>query len=633
MKLLCLIPTILLSQLSFFSLNTPVREADKTFDGRAYDKNLPMDFTDSSEEEVKLYYNYDEMVQKSGEELKVYLHDKIQEDNYFISYGSGTTYASGGVGCWYKITDRNWELSKEIDPNTYLFDSESPADYRLVNMYYSSEANYNIEKATNNGINSFKTDETLTKIDYENKIKPKPVSGDGKSTGVIRIDKEHVWAKNHGFKVVGENGDVFAKGAPTDLHHLVAADGNTNSAGHNDNFYGQVKDKNTAKTIYCYYADGTSDISGYLGEDQNGEKVFEPTDEWKGDIARCLFYMATRYGVSLPGGNTQAEPYLSFCNPEDKKEDDNTTFIGYHHNLETYLKWNKLDPVSKYEFHRNNLIYKNVQKNRNPFIDYPSLADKVFGSNTETAIEYVKPVDDNPYHKNGDFTNFKENLNLHVSSPYTFDISIDGIQDLNITYDANYLRKDNDNITFTPIKEGETEVTYKFMDDEGESHTYTSHINIKSSISIISLKTDSGVFSNMELVNNQTYEFDIALRGELFENERVEIVSSDPSIISVDGRNVTAHKEGECKLSIILKGDNDIVLHTIECKVTLSEELMRQRRLYLLIIVICAILLAAVFLTFYLIYKKANKKDSRVYTSKVYHKKKGGKKKSSTKKK
>mgnify|MGYP003544555690 CR=1 FL=1 len=74
MKLLCLIPTILLSQLSFFSLNTPVREADKIFDGRAYDKNLPMDFTDSSEEEVKLYYNYDEMVQKSGEELKVYLH-------------------------------------------------------------------------------------------------------------------------------------------------------------------------------------------------------------------------------------------------------------------------------------------------------------------------------------------------------------------------------------------------------------------------------------------------------------------------------------------------------------------------------------------------------------------------------
>ena len=80
---------------------------------------------------------------------------------------------------------------------------------------------------------------------------------------------------------------------------------------------------------------------------------------------------------------SKEEPYLSFCNPEDMKEDDNTTFIGYHHNLETYLKWNKLDPVSKYEFHRNNLIYKNVQKNRNPFIDYPSLADKVFGSNTE----------------------------------------------------------------------------------------------------------------------------------------------------------------------------------------------------------------------------------------------------------
>ena len=50
--------------------------------------------------------------------------------------------------------------------------------------------------------------------------------------------------------------------------------------------------------------------------------------------------------------------------------------------LSTLLEWHRLDPVSDYEIHRNNLIYNNYQHNRNPFIDFPSWADIAFGTSS-----------------------------------------------------------------------------------------------------------------------------------------------------------------------------------------------------------------------------------------------------------
>ena len=41
-----------------------------------------------------------------------------------------------------------------------------------------------------------------------------------------------------------------------------------------------------------------------------------------------------------------------------------------------FLEWNKQDPPDANEIRRNNLI-EEYQGNRNPFIDNPSLADKI----------------------------------------------------------------------------------------------------------------------------------------------------------------------------------------------------------------------------------------------------------------
>ena len=159
--------------------------------------------------------------------------------------------------------------------------------------------------------------------------------------------------------------------------HLHAADHNTNNV-HNDKYYGVVADKNASTTskVYCLYADGTYDTSGWTGLTDEGEECFEPTDKYKGNIARALFYMATRYSKVL-SPNSENEPYLTITKG-NAGSDDNASFKGVFHNLEDFLIWNELDPVDEYERHRNNLIYKNVQDNRNPFIDHPEWVRRVF---------------------------------------------------------------------------------------------------------------------------------------------------------------------------------------------------------------------------------------------------------------
>jgi hypothetical protein len=51
------------------------------------------------------------------------------------------------------------------------------------------------------------------------------------------------------------------------------------------------------------------------------------------------------------------------------------------------MKWAKNDPVSEKEINRNNAVY-NIQKNRNPFIDYPGLEEYIWGDKKDVAFSY-----------------------------------------------------------------------------------------------------------------------------------------------------------------------------------------------------------------------------------------------------
>lgn len=582
-NLFLLVGTLLLT--SFKALP---KEATKTYDGRAYDKTLKMDFSPSTDNEIYQYYGYENMITHKGDDLKKYLYDITSKDNYFVSYGSGTT--GGGVGQWYKITDRNWKISSPIDENTYLFNDDTTDKYFTVNMYYEESANDDPKKATNNGINGYTGTEGLDHIVHLPDGKgQKPSNG-----GPVRIDKEHVWAKNHGFKVIKNNTDTFEKGAPTDLHHLVAADGNTNSAGHNDNFYGEVKDKNSAKTIYCYYGDGSKAVSGWLGDDISGNKVFEPTDEWKGDVARCLFYMATRYSLDL-GQNSQAEPFLVFS---DNGSDDNTTFKGYHPNLETYLKWNKLDPVNEYESHRNSLIYKNVQKNRNPYVDFPSLADWVFSTTSETrpTIGGIAATD---------LSNLKDEYKIHVNDSLKPDIKIK--DDVKVTSsDPDVVQIQDDRLNLKALKKGQCDITYSYKDDKEQDIEKKTHVVVNDVVTIKSVKIDQQDKAPFKLIKGEEYTLDIKLDENTFEDEKVEISSSD-DLLQIDGFVIKPMKKGNTKIKIILKGDVTKELTTLDVEISLSEKEKKQQLIFFIIIVaIVAIILVIVIAS--IIHKKKKKR-------------------------
>ena len=83
------------------------------------------------------------------------------------------------------------------------------------------------------------------------------------------------------------------------------------------------------------------------GKDSRGDRVFEPQDETKGDIARALFYMSIRWGLNI---SSSEEASLR--------------------------QWHRNDPVTMNELAQNDEV-EMIQGNRNPFVDCPGLVEQV----------------------------------------------------------------------------------------------------------------------------------------------------------------------------------------------------------------------------------------------------------------
>ncbi len=113
--------------------------------------------------------------------------------------------------------------------------------------------------------------------------------------------------------------------------------------------------------------------------------VFEPKDEYKGDFARAYFYMATCYGRDINGN------YDAVCSKYKGWRLDNkdvgSKFAMQNNNylefrdweIEVLLTWHRQDPVSEKELKRMDAV-SNFQHNRNPFIEYPCLAEYIWGN-------------------------------------------------------------------------------------------------------------------------------------------------------------------------------------------------------------------------------------------------------------
>lgn len=154
-------------------------------------------------------------------------------------------------------------------------------------------------------------------------------------------NREHVLPQSIGWWGEAKNNSM---NAGSDLHHVRAEDTSLNSSRGNKPF-GNVTNGSEAKMK-------ASSSSGCYSD----TTYFEPQDCAKGDVARVLFYMLTRYS-----------------------EADSVEITSIASSMDLLLEWNELDPVDELETQRNN-VTEEIQGNRNPFIDYPILANNIWNT-------------------------------------------------------------------------------------------------------------------------------------------------------------------------------------------------------------------------------------------------------------
>ena len=179
-----------------------------------------------------------------------------------------------------------------------------------------------------------------------------------------------VYNREHSFPKSWFGGEVMPM--YSDLHHMYPTDGYVNNMRGNYPF-GETNGE-VYKSANNFSKLGACTYSGYTG------RVFEPADEYKGDFARTYFYMVTCYEEKL------ADWYSK--NSESRTTINGTKYPAFQSwQLNMLMAWAKADPVSEKEKNRNNAVY-GIQKNRNPFIDYPGLEQYIWGSKKNDAFSY-----------------------------------------------------------------------------------------------------------------------------------------------------------------------------------------------------------------------------------------------------
>ena len=143
---------------------------------------------------------------------------------------------------------------------------------------------------------------------------------------------EHIWPRA---RLNSDRNSRLYEHQQSDIHHLAPTRPTANSLRGSFKFGEVARDRNLSAS------------PSVAGKNASGDQVFEPQDEVKGDIARAIFYMSVRWGLTI-------------SNDEE----------------EVLRRWHDSDAVAGHEFAKNDVI-ESLQGNRNPFIDCPNLVDLV----------------------------------------------------------------------------------------------------------------------------------------------------------------------------------------------------------------------------------------------------------------
>lgn len=172
-------------------------------------------------------------------------------------------------------------------------------------------------------------------------------TGSGGNTECEYFNREHVFPRSWfgGASTLPEYSDII---------NLLPTDKKVNSE-RGAYVFAEVSNANFVSSNGT--ARGNSITPGYSGT------AFEVIDEYKGDIARIYFYMATRYENAIEfwlGNNENGDFYL----------DGSSDQVYQDWVIDLLYDWHVNDPVDQKEIDRNNAAFE-FQGNRNPFVDQP----------------------------------------------------------------------------------------------------------------------------------------------------------------------------------------------------------------------------------------------------------------------
>lgn len=240
-------------------------------------------------------------------------------------------------------------------------------------------------------------------------------------------NREHVFSKS----LATPSLSTEDPGPGTDAHNLRPADRTRNSSRSNRKF---TSGTNTS------------------GIESNGG--WYPGDEWKGDVARIVMYMYLRYNGD---GSRISETQ---CLPTNVGIGSNATTPDEM--IDLFLQWNAEDPVSDLEKQRN-IYHENTsnmyaQGNRNPFIDNPRLATRIWGGPEAEDIWgiYSNSDTENPTVPTNviatNITTFSVDVSWTASTDNvavtSYDIFVDGILHSNTTSTSKIITGLNSNTSY-----------------------------------------------------------------------------------------------------------------------------------------------------------------------------------------
>jgi len=250
----------------------------------------------------------------------------FSQESYYLNAPNAVNFTLNGI-------ELKNALSDKISNNT-------------TSLPYSSSSFDTWDALKLSDINPFNNNEVLLIYGWEDgsdsdlrNDRERNINSTGGNTG--DWNREHVFPKSLAVPAL-----TTSTGPGTDIHNLRPSDVQWNSAR------GSLK-----------FADGSGN-SGTIGGN------WYPGDEWKGDVARIIMYMYLRYDGD--GSNVDETK----CLPINVGVGSTVSNDSYM--IDLFLQWNTDDPVSEVEKQRN-LISENNQGNRNPFIDNPYIATKIWG--------------------------------------------------------------------------------------------------------------------------------------------------------------------------------------------------------------------------------------------------------------